>query len=71
VGTWKEHDELMVAFSRILYAWRFPEVLVDSVESHNNQMHDYFNHDPMAYHVLRSLVHSALQITKRGPTVQS
>ncbi len=63
-GAWKEHDELMVAFSKILYAWRQPEVLTSAtgLEGQKGAVQSYFHSDPMAYHVLKCLVVTALKL---------
>lgn len=63
-GAWKEHDELTVAFAKILYAWQHPEVLTSAtgLEEQKGAVQSYFHNDPMAYHVLKSLVVTALKL---------
>lgn len=60
---WRIHDELTVRFSKILLAFKFPEVLTDPLMNEGRQkdmIRAYFHNDPVAYHVLRALVHAAV-----------
>lgn len=66
---WAMHDQLRVSFAKILFAWQHPVVLSDSPdedfeEQRNRQIFQYFNTDPMAHHVLQSLVHAAIAASK-------
>ena len=63
---WRLHDELRVAFAKILFAWQHPVMLGDPPEDESlrdermRQMHHYFHNDVAAHHVLQSLVHAAV-----------
>lgn len=62
-----DYNELTTAFARVLFAWKFPGVLTSAfpMESHDVGIHDYFQHDPMAYQVLNALVHTAMMSRER------